>query len=113
MRYIRGLSADMEDLLNEQGRLDAENFFTRFLWSINEGVFNEAKSSQSKFTPSTVSIPEQSNNKKISRDVVIITDLTDSESNLAQMIERFRVVFGYTTRIVNISEYPFSGGCLG
>jgi multimeric flavodoxin WrbA len=29
------------------------------------------------------------------------------------MIERFRNVFGYKTRIVNISEFPFSGGCLG
>jgi len=29
------------------------------------------------------------------------------------MITRFRSVFGYRTRIVNISEYPLAGGCLG
>ena len=29
------------------------------------------------------------------------------------MIERFRNVFSYSTRIVNISEFPLSGGCLG
>ena len=29
MKYIRGLSADMEDLLKDEGRLDAEKFFNR------------------------------------------------------------------------------------
>ena len=33
MNYIRGLSADMEDLLKEKGREDAEKFFNRFLWA--------------------------------------------------------------------------------
>ena len=44
---------------------------------------------------------------------MIITDETDSSSNLSLMIERFRSVMPYTTRIVNISEYPLAGGCLG
>ena len=47
------------------------------------------------------------------KDIVIITDNTDENSNLARMIERFRAVLPYQTRVVNISEYPFSGGCLG
>ena len=29
------------------------------------------------------------------------------------MIRRFQAVFPYKTRVVNISEYPLSGGCLG
>ena len=33
-------------------------------------------------------------------------------SDLA-MIEDFKAVYPYPTRIVNIAEYPFSGGCLG
>ena len=41
MRYIRGLSADMEDLLTENGRVDAEKFFERFLWSVKEGVYTQ------------------------------------------------------------------------
>jgi len=31
LRYIRGLSADMEDLLSEKGQEDAKKFFERFL----------------------------------------------------------------------------------
>jgi hypothetical protein len=29
------------------------------------------------------------------------------------MTDRFRAVFGYKTRVVNIAEYPLAGGCLG
>ena len=112
MRYIRGLSADMEDLLTEGGRSDAEKFFERFLWSIESGVFTKGERAICDFTPATASVPESSCEKK-ERDVVIITDEVDGESNLSRMIERFRAVFGYTTRVVNISEYKFSGGCLG
>ena len=113
MRYIRGLSADMEDLLKESGRADAEKFFGRFLWSVEEGVFTAAEDKHAPFMPAPVTVPEENGAEKTQRDVVILTDVTDSGSNLARMIGRFRRVFGYTTRVVNISEYPFSGGCLG
>ena len=112
MRYVRGLSADMEDLLTENGRLDAEKFFNRFLWSVKEGIFEQSFKKPEDFTPRAATVPE-AQGEKLERDVVIITDVTDTQSNLYKMIERFRSVFGYTTRIVNISEYNFSGGCLG
>ncbi|MBQ2713077.1 MAG: NAD(P)H-dependent oxidoreductase [Clostridia bacterium] len=111
MRYIRGLSADMEDLLSEKGRREAEKFFERFLWSVKNGVYGRpVKPAEGFVSPATV--PEHCK-EKAGRDVVIITDEVDGSSNLSVMIERFRRVFGYTTRTVNISEYPFSGGCLG
>ena len=53
------------------------------------------------------------NTTKGGRDVVIITDNTDENSNLARMIDRFRAKLPYDSRVVNIAEYPFSGGCLG
>ena len=34
LKYVKGLSADMDDLLTENGRSDAEKFFDRFLWSL-------------------------------------------------------------------------------
>lgn len=112
MRYVRGLSADMEDLLSDRGRKDAEKFFERFLWSVKSKVYEHAQSTFAEFTPSTATVPAGSA-EKAKRDVVIITDLKDADSNLSRMLERFRRVFGYTTRVVNISDYPFLGGCLG
>lgn len=112
MRYIRGLSADMEDLLTDAGKRDAEKFFERFLFSIEAGVYKTACGVSCEFTPAVASVPDV-DLERAERDVVIITDERDAESNLSKMIERFRKTFPYTTRVVNIAEYPFSGGCLG
>ncbi len=113
MRYIRGLSADMEDLLEENGRNDAEKFFERFLWSVKEGVFTASTYENSGYSPVPAAAATNTDNKKAEKDIIILTDETDKTSNLSAMIERFRNVFSYNTRIVNISEFPLAGGCLG
>ena len=113
MRYIRGLSADMEDLLAEKGREDAEKFFERFLWAAEEEIFTAPREKAEGFSPVPPASAEKSESKKGDKDVIILTDETDANSNLSKMIERFRSVFAYETRIVNISEFPLAGGCLG
>ncbi len=113
MKYIRGLSADMEDLLSDRGREDAEKFFDRFLWAVGENICTVAPEDKKVFVGVPASSPEGESAKKDEKDVVIITDNTDPSSNLNAMIERFRKVFSYETRIVNISEYALAGGCLG
>ena len=114
MRYIRGLSADMEDLLTDNGRLDAEKFFGRFLWSVRERVYEVGNVASSHYMPvPATTVGEANLTKKNEKNIVIITDNTDPLSNLQKMIDRFCERFGYVTRIVNISEYPLAGGCLG
>ncbi|MBE6654024.1 MAG: iron-sulfur protein [Ruminococcaceae bacterium] len=114
MRYIRGLSADMEDLLSEKGQNDAEKFFERFLWSVKEGIYTSQQGEKTEFCPVPATVPEiLSAEKKTGKDILILTDNTDAQSALASMIARFRAVFPYETRVVNISEYPLAGGCLG
>ena len=112
MRYIRGLSADMEDLLSENGQKDAEKFFERFLWSVKEGIFEVQKKKERAYSPVAANYAEASP-KSDGKDFVIITDNINEGSNLARMTDRFRAVFGFKTRVVNISEYPLAGGCLG
>jgi hypothetical protein len=46
-------------------------------------------------------------------DVVIVTDCAEDDTQLAAMIARFQARFPRKTRIVNLREYPFRGGCLG
>ncbi|MBQ8783391.1 MAG: NAD(P)H-dependent oxidoreductase [Clostridia bacterium] len=113
MRYIRGLSADMEDLLQEKGREDAEKFFERFLWSVKEEVYTSAPAKALGYTQVPATVISENNQKKTDKDIIILTDETNQASNLSAMIERFRNAFGYNTRIVNISEFPLAGGCLG
>lgn len=113
MRYIRGLSADMEDLLSEKGREEVEKFFDRFLWAVKEEVYTSASAKVSDYIPVPAKPAPQQAEQKTDKDVIILTDETNPESNLSSMIDRFRAVFGYKTRVVNISEYPLAGGCLG
>ena len=114
MRYIRGLSADMEDLLTEQGQVDAEKFFERFLWSVKEGVYQHGIAADNQYVRENAAVPsEQSEDKSTDKDIVIITDSTDTSSNLSRMIKRFRAILPYQTRVINIAEYPLAGGCLG
>lgn len=111
LNYVKGLSADMDDLLKEEGREVAEKFFSHFLWCAENEFFEKLpariSSYSSKYATSTPSV------EKKGKDVVIITDNTDEDSSLAKMIARFQAKLPYNSRIVNIAEYPFTGGCLG
>ena len=113
MRHIRGLSADMEDLLTEKGQADATKFFDRFLWSVKEEVYSAEPRVTADYTQVAATPCSAIKSQKTDKDVLILTDETNPDSNLSAMINRFTAVSDYKTRIVNISEYPLSGGCLG
>ena len=112
LKYVKGLSADMDDLLKDEGRVEAEKFFGYFLWSIENNVYESRPERKSSYAPILANKAE-SCEQTDKYDVVIITDNTDANSNLARMIDRFTSVLPYKTRIINIAEYPFTGGCLG
>ena len=111
LRYVRGLSADMDDLLQEKGQKEAEDFFRYFLWSVENNSFEpvSAQTTAPKCLP--VTVPEAS--EKTDGDVVILTDCEEHNTQLAAMIARFRAVLPRKTRVINIREYPLRGGCLG
>ena len=113
IRHIRGLSADMEDLLTEKGQADATKFFDRFLWSVKEEVYSAEPRVTADYTQVAATPCSAIKSQKTDKDVLILTDETNPDSNLSAMINRFTAVSDYKTRIVNISEYPLSGGCLG
>ena len=111
LRYVKGLSADMDDLLTDEGREVAEKFFAHFLWCCENGIFEKSPVRNSNYHQKPATTTERVEKK--GKDVVIITDNTDENSNLSKMISRLRDVLPYDSRVVNIAEYPFSGGCLG
>ena len=113
MGYIRGLSADMEDLLTAKGQEEAEKFFARFLWAAGENICVRKTERDQPFVPAPATVPETAGEKRTDKDIVILTDNTDPASNLGSMIARFQAQLPYESRIVNIAEYPLAGGCLG
>ncbi len=111
LKYIAGLSADMDDLATEKGQHQAEAFFKHLLWSMEHDIFEPAAAPLPAPDPKPVTIPA-CHAEKIG-DVVIIADLMEGDTQLAAMIDRFRAQCTRKTRVVNIREYPFRGGCLG
>ena len=112
MHFIRGLSADMEDLPTRKGQQEAENWFRHFLWCAEQRYF-EPTFPAPVATPAIPATPPAENNTEKPGNVVIIADLKPADTQLANMVNRFREMLPYATRIVNIWEYPFQGGCLG
>ena len=112
MKFIKGLSADMDDLTTEKGQKDALEFFKYILWSKENDRSEPIIPAAEAKTLSKVTVPEAASEKS-KGDIVIVADLKEADSQLGQMIERFKAVMPMNTRVVNIAEYPFKGGCLG
>ncbi len=113
LRYIRGLSADMEDLLTEKGQQEAVQFMEYVTWCMEQQIYETSsmKNTPAKHVP--VSLPVESEQPKLSGDVVIITDCETDNVQLQGMIARFQSKLATKSRVVNIREYPLKGGCLG
>ena len=115
LRYLGGLSADMEDLLKAQGRKEAEDFFSHLLWMVQanlcERPFYRLQSEQPRFVPAPLGAAGVQPPSKGDRRVAIVADLNSDA--LKEMVERFRAVSPFTIVTVNLQEFPFAGGCLG
>ena len=114
LKYVRGLSADMEDLLKKKGQKEALDFFLHVIWSVENDVFETAfASSQERKNNRIASIPETEAKHLQSGSIALVTDLEEDNEALKAMIERFVRVSPYPCRIVNLHDFPFAGGCLG
>ena len=112
MKYVRGLSADMEDLTTEQGRKEARAFFKYVCWSVKHDRFKPLPAEKPAFVPVPATVPAEEAADKPG-DVVILTDCEENNTQLAGMIARFRSVFPRRTRVVNLHDVTMRGGCLG
>lgn len=111
--YLGGLSADMEDLLKEQGRREAEDFFRFIVWRKEHGLAEPKRCEQKPFTPVPLSesaAPAMSGGGR----VAIVADFDPNEqSPIRDMVATFMRVAPFETTLVNLREFPFAGGCLG
>ena len=112
LRYITGLSADMDDLTHKKGQKEATDFFRYLCWSVEQKIWEPKQNLPYEPMHQPVSVPGDTQADK-SGDVVIVTDLQENDTQLQAMIQRFQSRFPRKTRLINIREYPFRGGCLG
>ena len=121
LRYTRGLSADMDDILEERGQREAEAFFRFVLWNIGRGFCDPPAgggASAGDFTP-VIATEEPSESRPVAATsgpgIALVTDYDPQApaEALVALIQRFRQVFPGAIELVNLHEFPFAGGCLG
>lgn len=113
LRYIRGLSADMDDLLHDQGRREALDFFRFVLWSVDRG--------HCEALPSPAPAPIREVHPEADRldvpapkRVVLVADLSsDAAGRLRAMCARLQNRLPCDAELIDIGQFPFAGGCLG
>lgn len=111
LRYLAGLSADMDDLQTEKGRYEADCFFEKLLFDIQNGIWTEpAEPVQGVRTVYKASLPAAP--RRTGRDIVVVTNAAAEDDNLRNMIADFQNACTYPVRVINIREFPFAGGCI-
>ena len=89
LKYLDGLSADMDDILTQKGQKQAMDWMDFLFWQLNPGEIH-----------------------RTARKAVIVADLLPEDTALKAMIDHFKTVFPYECDVINIEDFPFQGGCL-
>ncbi len=113
LKYLKGLSADMDDLSTKKGQKEAEEFFNLVLWQVENDFYELPQREMRKVKKPVKATADCDNIAKSNGTVAIVTDATADDKNLLTMIERFRKKLSLNTKLINISDFPIKGGCLG
>lgn len=112
LRYLGSLSADMDDLQTGKGRYEADCFFEKLLFDMENGIWTRREAAPPwetrPYTPQLTSVP-----KKAGKDIVLVTNAAADDANLHSMIADFQNACAYPVREINLRDFPFRGGCLG
>ena len=110
LKFVNGLSADMDDLLHEKGRHEALAFFDHLIWSVQNDMYE--KDCIDRKAPAHRPVSMAYGVPKEDKRCVIVADLDPADAQLSAMIDRFDAVFPYKTDLVNIRDFNFRGGCI-
>ncbi|OON96512.1 MAG: hypothetical protein ATN31_01835 [Candidatus Epulonipiscioides saccharophilum] len=115
MRYVDGISAGMEDLLNPTGQETLKLFFDKLIFDVVTGntkyIPPYEKNNHPVYTSQLKT--DQNNIKLTDRDILILSDYSPDETSIANMVIDFKHASKYSVREINIRNYKFSGGCSG
>lgn len=109
--FVNGLSAGMEDLLSDKGKKQLTDWFEHMIWSTERSYFKAPQTCNDNFTPAASSSIPAPISKNDSHKAVVVADFSKSE-NLRSMVDRFAAVFPYGCDVIDIAEFPFTGGCI-
>jgi len=114
MRFTGSFSAEMQDLLKEEGRARLTTFAGDFFQAIEEDVptprrYAPLVAQTSDYEPGPVDHPIDAGGKR----VVVVTDAEPHQANLIRMTDRFAAALSGDVEVINLHDVDIKGGCLG
>jgi multimeric flavodoxin WrbA len=114
MRFVGSFSAEMQDLLKDEGRTKLVAFADGFFEAIEVNAptpraYAPIALREFDYTHGPEENPIATNGKK----VVVVTDAESHQTNLIQMVERFKASFAGEIEVINLHDANIKGGCLG
>ncbi|GKX29873.1 flavodoxin [Vallitalea longa] len=113
IKYIKGISCDMDDLLTPKGRKELLVFWKYIKFSVENNISNPISINNTPYSTYTYNTCLSENIKSEDLETVIVTNYTDKDISLKNMVNDFCNTYKYKTKIININDFKFDGGCLG
>ncbi len=111
-KFIRGLSADMDDLTTKKGQKEAVDFMKYVMFSMKNDIYE--KNAFDYALPKHIPVKKQDAVlQEKPGDIVILTTCDACDTQLKDMIDLFSQVATRKTRVINLRQFPFQGGCRG
>jgi multimeric flavodoxin WrbA len=113
MNYVEYLSHEMNDLTKEKGRRELKLFFENLLTYVEEGLttsklFNPVSKSTFKYKAG-----ETDKFINTAKKIIIITDAAKEDSNLNEMIDKYKSYIKNPVEVFNLNDIDIKGPCLG
>jgi len=116
LRYVRGFSAEMKDILSEKGRNNFIGFAKDFFWKVKENnIFEDRTMPPINFKAADLSkltLPEAVE-KTGKKKIIIVSDANPEDHNLLTMIELFERQVSHPVERIEIKDIKMKGGCIG
>jgi len=116
LKYVKGYSPEMRDLLTENGRNNLVGFASDFFWkiSINNNLEDRAIPA---VEWKTVDLSEIHLPKKVAKtgnkNIVIISDANPTDDNLLKMLDLFDRQVSHKVAVIELRNIEMKGGCIG
>ncbi|UCD83416.1 MAG: NAD(P)H-dependent oxidoreductase [Deltaproteobacteria bacterium] len=113
MGFVRGYSASVADLPKPECQKSFKNFFAHFIKTTENREAVPRQFNTVTWDNPVYRVPKMNGGPKSSeKRIVVLTD-HQPETNLANMVETFKVSSKYEVEVVNLNDVSIKGPCLG
>ena len=116
LRYVRGFSAEMRDLLYEHGRNNFLGFAKDFFWKVEkDNILEDRTIPAINWIPADLQkvASPKATDKDGSKRIIIISDASPEDYNLLKMLELFERQVSFIVERIELNNIEIKGGCVG